>query len=186
MNNRISRNNRFSGLILLLLLLSILRFLDNYYNDNGSQEEPDEMNVFVEIEGDIRYPGVYSFKQNTDLKRLISMGGGLNSESINPDAINNISLESGKKVSISINNGEPDVSIQEMTAFHKLTLEIPISINHESEEGLTSLPGIGPRLASAIVSERKKRGGFKKMKELMNVRGMGEKKYNKIMSYITE
>ena len=186
MNNRISRNNRFSGFILLLLLLTIIRFINNDGKMNGSKEEHDEMNDFVEIKGDVRYPGVYSFKQDMVLSQLIAMEGGLNSDSINPNAINDISLESGKIVKISIDGGEPEASIQEMPAFQKLTLGIPLSINNESEDGLTSLPGIGPSLANAIVSERKRRGGFKKVKELMNVHGIGEGKYSKLAPYISE
>ena len=95
-------------------------------------------------------------------------------------------MESGDNVIISIDGGKPNIAVQEMTAFHKLTLGIPLSINRESEVGFTSLPGIGPILAGAIVSERKKIGGFKKVKELLNVQGMGERKYGKIRSFITE
>ena len=81
---------------------------------------------------------------------------------------------------------EADISVQEMTAFQKITLGIPVSINRESEVGLTSLPGIGPVLAGAIVRKRMKIGGFNKVKELLNVQGMGERKYGRIVYYITE
>ena len=44
-----------------------------------------------------------------------------------------------------------------MSAFHKVTLGIPLSINRESVEGLTAIPGIGNSLALTIEKERIKR-----------------------------
>lgn len=182
--------NSFNGLRLLLLLLITLRFLtvNNSYKNNTDPPSSniDETDVFVQIEGDIKYPGVYSFRHHTDLNELITRGGGLNSKTVYKEAFNNISLESGNNVKISIDGGKPNIAVQEMTAFHKLTLGIPLSINRESEVGFTSLPGIGPVLAGEIVSKRERIGGFKKVNELLNVQGMGERKYSKIRSFIKE
>lgn len=172
--------------MLLLLFLTIVRFMDHDCKCHGLQREAGENNVFIEIEGNIRYPGVYSFQRNTDLKQLIVQSGGLIKDSIDPSMINNVCLDSGKKIRVSVDGGELEISVQDMTAFQKLTLGIPVSINRESEEGLTSLPGIGPGLAKAIVDERKRRGGFKRVKELLDVHGVGERKYSEIAPYITE
>ncbi len=50
-----------------------------------------------------------------------------------------------------------------------------VNINTASEEELTSLPGIGPAKAKAIVEYRKEHGNFKSVDELSNVSGIGEK-----------
>ena len=71
-----------------------------------------------------------------------------------------------------------------MSAFYKFTLGIPLSLNEESEEGLTAIPGIGPGLAGVIVNERNKRGGFKDLDEIKTIYGIGEKVYKKIAPYI--
>jgi competence protein ComEA len=42
---------------------------------------------------------------------------------------------------------------------------------------LESLPGIGPALASAIIAERDRRGGFRSVNELREVRGIGEQRF---------
>ena len=60
-----------------------------------------------------------------------------------------------------------------------------VNINTASVEQLTTLPGVGPALASRIVEHRQKAGSFKTPAELMNVKGIGEKNFNKIQGYLT-
>ncbi len=71
-----------------------------------------------------------------------------------------------------------------MSAFHKVTLGIPISINRESVEGLTAIPGIGNSLARTIKEERIKRNGFTDINELKTLPGIGDKLFLKIESYV--
>ena len=52
-----------------------------------------------------------------------------------------------------------------------------ISINNASAQELTKLPRIGDKVAQRIVEYRAKHGGFKKVEELMNVKGIGEKTF---------
>ena len=61
----------------------------------------------------------------------------------------------------------------------------PVNINTASAAQLAGLPGIGARTAQAIVDHRQKAGGFKKIEELMNVKGIGEKSFLKMKPMIT-
>ena len=47
-----------------------------------------------------------------------------------------------------------------------------VNINTASAEQLTTLPGIGPKLAARIVEYRQKSGAFKSVQELMNVKDL--------------
>ena len=58
-----------------------------------------------------------------------------------------------------------------------------VNINTASVEQLTSLPGVGPSLAQRIVEYRTKSGSFKNVQELMNVRGIGEKSFQKMEAH---
>jgi|GEM_PF-7124022 len=60
-----------------------------------------------------------------------------------------------------------------------------ININSANAEELALLPGIGPKLAAAIVSDRAKNGKFKKVTDLDRVKGIGKKKLDAIRSSIT-
>src|SRR5436309_14152433 len=60
-----------------------------------------------------------------------------------------------------------------------------VNINTATVEQLTTLPGVGPKLAARIVEHRQKAGAFKSTQELINVRGIGEKNFEKINVYLT-
>ena len=60
-----------------------------------------------------------------------------------------------------------------------------VNINTATQAELEKLPGIGPATAKSIVDYRQKNGGFKKLEELMNVKGIGEKSFLKLKPQIT-
>jgi competence protein ComEA len=60
-----------------------------------------------------------------------------------------------------------------------------LNLNTASASDLEGLPGIGAKTAALIVEYRQKNGPFKKIEELMNVRGIGEKNFLKLKPQIT-
>jgi competence protein ComEA len=60
-----------------------------------------------------------------------------------------------------------------------------VNINTAGVEQLMSLPGIGKAYAERIVEYRAKNGPFKRLEDLLNVRGVGEKTYERIKDRIT-
>ncbi len=60
-----------------------------------------------------------------------------------------------------------------------------VNLNTATAEQLDSLPGIGAKVAARIIEYRQKNGPFKKIEDLMNVRGIGEKNFLRIKDRIT-
>jgi competence protein ComEA len=60
-----------------------------------------------------------------------------------------------------------------------------VNLNTASAADLEGLPGIGAKTAARIIEYRQKNGPFKKVEELMNVRGVGEKNFLKLKPQIT-
>jgi competence protein ComEA len=61
----------------------------------------------------------------------------------------------------------------------------PININTATQAQLESLPGVGPKAAERILEYRKQNGHFKKVEDLMNVKGFGEKTFLKLKPMLT-
>jgi competence protein ComEA len=60
-----------------------------------------------------------------------------------------------------------------------------VNLNTATLDQLTALPGIGPKTAELILQYRTKNGGFKKIEELMNIKGIGEKSFLKIKPLVS-
>ena len=65
------------------------------------------------------------------------------------------------------------------------TATAPVNLNTATAEQLATIPGVGPRMAERIIDYRQKNGGFKKVEDLMNVSGVGEKSFLKMKPLIT-
>jgi len=65
------------------------------------------------------------------------------------------------------------------------TAAAPVNLNTATAEQLATIPGVGAKTAERIIAYRQKNGGFKKVEDLMNVSGVGEKSFLKMKPLIT-
>ena len=59
-----------------------------------------------------------------------------------------------------------------------------LNLNTATKEALVAVPGIGPRTAQAIVDLRARKGGYQRIEELLEVRGIGEKNLKELAKYL--
>jgi competence protein ComEA len=60
-----------------------------------------------------------------------------------------------------------------------------VNINTAGVDELVALPGIGKAYAERIVEYRQKNGPFKRVEDILNVRGIGEKTFERIKDRLT-
>jgi len=61
----------------------------------------------------------------------------------------------------------------------------PVNINTANAEQLQQVPGIGPATADKILKMRKAYGPFKSVDDLLAIRGLGQKRLDKMRKYLT-
>jgi len=88
-------------------------------------------------------------------------------------------------LALTVPAGAAQDSTKRPPAAERAAMASPINLNTATVAQLESLPGIGARIAERIVEYRKKNGSFKKVEELMNVQGVGEKSFLKLKPLIT-
>jgi competence protein ComEA len=59
-----------------------------------------------------------------------------------------------------------------------------VNINTANKEELCSLSGVGPVIADRIIERREKVGLFKSVEEIKEIKGIGDKTFQKIKAFI--
>lgn len=62
---------------------------------------------------------------------------------------------------------------------------VPLDLNRASADDLLGLPGIGPVLARRIVEARRDRGTFRRVEDLLTVRGIGPRLLERLRPHLT-
>ncbi len=134
-----------------------------------SLERAAPLSLEAEIKGEVQNPGVYELKTGAKIKDLISAAGGT-SEQADLSAISEMQeVAEGEVLVIPAAREARDKNL--------------ISINTATEEELQQLSGIGPALSARII-EYRNTSSFSCLEDLMNVKGIGEKMFEKIRDEI--
>lgn len=134
--------------------------------------------LVVHVAGAVAAPGVYELPMGSRVRDAIAAAGGP-AEGADLDSLNLAALLSdGEKVHVP-KAGEAAGSDGAGAAQGKLNL------NSATARQLETLPGIGPVLAERIVAYRQMKGRFTSIRQLLEVEGIGAKKYEAIKGLVT-
>lgn len=146
--------------------------------------------VIVDVKGAVKYPGVVQLTTEDRVMDAIEAAGGY-TEQANPVTINHAQKLVDEMVIYVPQQGENIDELSIQTAIASTTGgqasakdDGKININTATEAELTTLSGIGPSKAAAIIAYREENGGFKTIEDLKNVSGIGDKTFEKLQDAI--
>lgn len=177
--------SRDIALLLTAVFLVTIYFTRGFYipdNPAPATTPPVEKTIF-EIEDSSGSSKVYTSPKDISPKYAMTMTG--------PHQFNkwksglrytDTTIKTGSKITI---NKDGSAQIGRMSGEKHIVFSIPLDINMATAQDFEALPGIGPKLAQKIVETREKLGGFKTIDDLKKVKGIGNKKFEKIMDKLT-
>lgn len=169
--------------------------------------------VYVDVAGEVRRPSLYVLPSNSRVMQAILAAGGPNAEA-DLDAVNLAQkVTDGEKIYVPKRGVSPPPVVAEDAAHsvpqtnpatagtrpagksakggktghsNKLTADSgeQIGLNTATAEQLERLPGVGPSMAERILAYRQQSGGFGKAEDLMQITGIGPKKFAKIAPFV--
>ena len=140
--------------------------------------------IFVDIDGAVKKPGVYKVSEGTRLFQVIELAGGL-ADNASTDSLNRAeTVYDGQKITVYSSEGEIPVS-EDPKESSNGTLGGKVNINYADSVTLQTIPGIGPSKAARIIEYRQAQGRFKKIEDIKNVTGIGDMTFENIKDYIT-
>ncbi|MDK2799406.1 MAG: competence protein ComEA [Clostridiales bacterium] len=153
--------------------------------NNAAQKKSNKKKIIVHVKGQVNSPGVVTVDEGARVIDAIQLAGGEIVGTADIHAINLAApLRDGQEVYV------PAVGEQMVdTEMNRLQPSLPadnhkININTASADELDKLPGIGPATAKKIIDFRKAYNGFQSIEDIMNVSGIGEKKFEQIKELI--
>lgn len=188
----------FLGVILCVALYFFTKkdentvdFNDLYVSNNNILTEDKLEEIIVHIDGEVLNPGIIKLELGSRIADAIEKSGGLTTNANIANVNLAYQLSDGQKVYIpNINESDENEIIQNNAGINIIKSDDgkkvgTININTATQSELESLSGIGTSTAAKIIDYRNKNGKFKTIKDIMNVNGIGEAKFNSIKDYIS-
>jgi competence protein ComEA len=165
--------------------------------------------VVVHVAGAVNSPGVYVLPEGSRVVNAVEAAGGV-TEAAAADAVNLARLlVDGERVYVPTRQevrgcgalflgatpesrgtagqaGRPGPASEPAEAWGgAFAPRRKINLNTATLSELESLPGIGPTIAARIIDYRTRHGPFTTTEELMNIQGIGEKRFAELADLVT-
>ena len=156
-------------------------------NKTTEQETVKDNIIKVHIDGCVKSPGIIELAEGSRIADAIDKVGGITSNA----SIKNVNLayvlQDGEKIhipSVEEENTSPE-QIQVISSANGSNESGKININKATLAELQKISGIGESTAKKIIEYRNINGEFKKIEELKQITGIGDKKYDIIKEEVT-
>lgn len=144
----------------------------------AAEVSPQAAKLVVHVAGEVMTPGVYELEAGSRVRDAIAAAGGQR-DGADLDALNlAATISDGEKVLVP-RKGEPLAEAAPTPGVSK------VALNTATAAQLESLPGVGPVLAQRIIEFRQRKGKFTSVRQLLEVTGIGDKKYAALKDHVT-
>jgi competence protein ComEA len=137
--------------------------------------------IAVELNGESGRDGIYFIPRGTTSIGFLEMAG---MEAFGAPIEPRQAPTLKSATTITLLHTPPGINVRPMAAGKRLALGIPIDINRSSMQDLELVPGIGEKTAEKILDQRSLSGSFRQLDELMLVKGIKEKRFEKLRRYL--
>lgn len=154
-------------------------------SDTISEKESTQVtDIIVDVKGAVKKVQPYTMKSNQRVKDVLEKAGILPQADLSQ--INLAEKLIDQKLIYVPKKGEA-TSAQWITTSlsNQDSQKQPINLNLAQESDLVEVPGIGPSKAQSIIAYRDEKGGFKSVEDLKEIKGIGEKTFEKLKDYFT-
>lgn len=156
---------------------------ESHIEDTSSPSLVEEEYIMIHISGQVYDPGLFELKSGSRVKDAVDLAGGLKKDA-DVDRINLAKkIADEEKIYIPQKGEDIDIEIEASNLTTSTSSNSKININNCSKEELISLPGVGEVTASKIIDYRST-NKFKVIDDLMNVSGIGTKKFEAIKDFV--
>ena len=161
----------------------------NKQSENSAQNSEDNSTKMCQIDGCVNKPGVYSFKKDDRIKDIVELAGGFTQDADTKSVNLAMKLKDEMKIYIpskseTSKEQNNDTQSSDLVTIRDNNSSNLVNINTADSNKLQTLPGIGPSKAKKIIEFREK-NQFKKIEEIKNVDGIGDKTFESLKSLIT-
>lgn len=148
------------------------------------EENEGETNLlFIHIAGNVGKPGLFQIEEGSRLNDLIIPAEIKDIEILDKYFNRAELLSDGEKIYIPFPEEIENMTAENFISESSGNSEI-VNINKDPIEDLIKLPGIGETKARDIISFREKNGKFKKIDDIIQVKGIGNLTFEKIKELI--
>lgn len=167
-------------LFLFVFIVFALFLLNINLADHGVILSSVKSSLAYQIEGNVKYPGFYSYTDDISISEALNRAGGMEKFVLLSPGILSLPVFNASRITI-----DTSIKIEPIEAEKFILFGIPLDINVMNEEQLKAVPGIGEKLAKNIISYRNTFGCFKSLEEIKNISGIGKGNYKTIKHYFS-
>ena len=174
---------QIKGLIAVCLTLAIIPFIIFLYSLFSSYQAPAfsaqlDNSLAVEVVENDQPKGIYFVGSETSSGQLLKAAG------IGEISFQDFKLDDGMKITVDSSFGKNDIVVTKIANAERMALGMPLDINKATEDDLLLVKGIGEATAKKILDLRNKLGRFRNIEQLMEIKGIKEKKLAEIRKYL--